>query len=109
MIFTKELNKKDYYKEILTQLTMFKFSEFELNILVTMLTSNRLEVNIDTREHIRKVLNKDKFITNNYIKRLRVKGVLLTKPNVNRVYYINPTIIQILQEGTITFNYIIHE
>lgn len=109
MIYQKELTRKEYYKDILDKLTFFKFSEFEIDILVAMLTSNMLEVNIDTREQIRKVLNKDKFITNNYIKRLREKEALLDKPNVTRVYCINPEIMDIIKAEKITFEYIIND
>ena len=109
MIFQRKLDKKEYYKELLSLLTFFKFSEFELDILTTMLCNNMTEVNIDTREYIRKILNKDKYITNNYVKRLRLKGVLLDRTDLNRVYYINPTIMEIIKEGKLTFEFSIND
>jgi len=104
MILVKVLkDKKEYYSEVLNKL--LDLSSFELDILLTMLESNRLEVNTDTREHIRKVLNKNKAVTNNYIKRLRTKGIFVNKEGYNMVYLFNPLILQVLQEGKLTYQY----
>lgn len=104
------VTSKNYYKAILMVLNFnLKLSELEIDIICTMLNNNMLEVNIDTREHIRKVLNKDKFMTNNYIKRLRSKGILLDNDKLNRVYYINPTILDIIKQGKISFEFIIND
>jgi predicted transcriptional regulator len=108
MILEKVISRKEYYKDILNKMVFFSLSTFEVDIIITMLNSNRLEVNTDTREHIRKVLDKDKAITNNYIKRLRNKGVLLDGDKT-ATYILNPTVLQIINDGWITYNYIIHD
>ncbi len=106
MEYNIPVNKKDYYKAILMVLNFnLNLSSLELDILCTMLNNNMLEVNIDSREHIRKVLNKDKFMTNNYIKRLRNKGMLLDHPELNRVYYINPIILNIIKDRKVSFEF----
>lgn len=104
MLLQKTVNKSDYYKQILATLYFFKFTDFELDILAAMLNNNMTVVNIDSREVIRKVLNKDKFIINNYIKRLKNKGVFLDIPNT-KVLNINPTIIELIKEGQITYGF----
>ena len=71
------VNSQNYFKAMLTVLNFnLNLSELEMDILCAMMNNGLIEVNIDTREIIRKVLNKDKFMTNNYIKRLRNKNVL---------------------------------
>jgi hypothetical protein len=100
------ISNKDYYKAMLMVLNFnLKLSELEMDILCTMLNNGMYEVNIDTREVIRKVLDKDKFMTNNYIKRLRNKQVLLDKQGSNRVYYINPIIMNIINDRKVSFEF----
>ena len=102
------VNSQNYFKAMLTVLNFnLNLSELEMDILCAMMNYGLIEVNIDTREIIRKVLNKDKFMTNNYIKRLRNKNVLLDKPNANRVYYINPAILNIMNDMKVSFEFII--
>lgn len=97
---------KSYHKAIL-QIYNFnlKLSDFELDIISTMLTYGMLEINPDTKEIIRKVLDKDKFITNNYIKRLKDKGVLLPKED-QRGYTLNPNIANLTKDNKISFEFI---
>lgn len=104
MVLKKTVNKSEYYKQILATLYFFKFTEFELDILSAMLNNDMTVVNIDSREVIRKVLNKDKFIINNYIKRLKGRNVLLEIPGT-KALNINPMIISLIKEGQITFNF----
>lgn len=104
------VTKETYVKAVLMSINfLLNLTNFEIKILCAMINNNMLEVNIDTREHIRKVLNKDKFMTNNYIKSLRTKGVLLDHPKNSKVYYINPTIIDIIKEGKISFEFGIND
>jgi len=104
MLLQKTVNKSEYYKQILATLYFFKFTEFELDILSAMLDNDMTVVNIDSREVIRKVLNKDKFIINNYIKRLKNRNVFLEIPNT-KALNINPIIIDLIREGQITYNF----
>jgi len=108
MLLQKTVNKPDYYKQMLATLYFFNFTDFELDILSAMLSNNMTIVNIDSREVIRKVLNKDKFIINNYIKRLKTKNVFLEIPDT-KVLNINPIIINLLRDGEITFKFNIND
>lgn len=102
--------KETYVKAVLMSINfLLNLTNFEIKILCAMLNSNMTIVNIDTREHIRKVLNKDKFMTNNYIKSLRTKNILLDHPTMSKVYYINPTILEIIKAGKISFEFVINE
>lgn len=109
MIFQKEIPKIEYNREVLKSLSfIFNLSDLELDILVAMLNNNYTVINIDSREMIRKVLNKDKYLTNNYIKRLRDKQVLLDKMG-SKMFYINPIILDILKEGEVVFKFKIND
>jgi len=104
-----KVKKEDYVKAMLTIINFnLKLSELELDIITAMINNNMTVVNIDSREIIRKVLNKDKYITNNYIKRLRSKGVFLEKPN-DKQFYINPNILDILKDKEVSFKFHITE
>jgi hypothetical protein len=104
MIFEKEITNKDYCREVLSSLSFFNFTSFELDILCVMLNNNIQVLNSDSREKIRKVLDKGKFTINNYIKRLRDKQVLLTI-NGTEHYKINPLVLNILKEGEVVYRF----
>lgn len=104
------VTSKSYYKAILTILNFsLNMSKLELDIIAVLLYHNMLEINADSREVIRKELDKDKFITNNYIKSLKAKGILLIKDNDPKKAYINPEIINIVREPKLTFEFIIND
>jgi len=95
-----------YYKSILMILNFnLELSNLEMDIISTLMDNDMLEVNIDSREYLRKILNKDKFMTNNYVKRLRNKNILLPKKD-SKAFYINPELVTILKEGNLNFKFI---
>lgn len=104
------VTNKSYYKAILTVLNFsLKISKLELDILAILLYHNMLEINADSREIIRKELDKDKFITNNYIKSLKLKNIILTDLNNPKRAYVNPEIVRIVKEPKLSFEFIINE
>ena len=109
MEYNIPVERKDYYKAILMVINFnLNLSNLEMDILSILLNNGLTVVNIDARDLLRKELNKDKFITNNYIKRLRDKGVLLSNDK-NKDLNINPNILSIIKDGKISFEFEIHE
>lgn len=104
------VTSKGYYKAILTILNFsLNMSKLELDILAVLLYHNMLEINADSREIIRKELDKDKFITNNYIKSLKAKGIILTNPTDPKKAYVNPEVVNIVKEPKLSFEFIIND
>jgi predicted transcriptional regulator len=83
-------------------------SKLELDILATLLNHNVTIVDTEARDIIRKALNKGKYNINNYISRLRKKKIFITKP-VDKNLYINPSLIEIVRDKKVSFEFIIHE
>jgi hypothetical protein len=103
------VNIKNYHKAILMVLNFnLNLSKMELDIVACILNHNMETVDLYSREIIRKELDKDKFIINNYIGRLKDKKILLIKP-ADKKLYVNPSIIEIAKDGKITFEFIINE
>jgi predicted transcriptional regulator len=99
------VKKEDYYKSILTILNFnLGLSALEMDIIVTMLNNNTTTVNADSREIIRKVLDKSKFVTNNYIMRLKNKGVLIPS-KTDKTLYINPNLVESVTDKKIAFEF----
>ena len=100
---------KNYCKAILTILNFqLKLSPFELEILALLLTQNKEFVNTDSRDLIRKVLGKGKYNTNNYIIKLKDKGILLPT-TIDRTLQINPAILELVKDKKVSFEFIVHD
>lgn len=96
---------KNYHKAILMILNFnLNLSKFELDILATLLNYNISVVDVEARDIIRKELNKDKFNTNNYINRLKAKGVFITKP-ADKKLYVNPALLEIVKDKKVSFEF----
>ena len=109
MNYPININKESYHKAMLMILNFkLNLSNMEIDMLSTLLKNGITIIDTDARDLIRKVLNKDKFITNNYIKRLRNKHVLLSKDNDKKLY-INPSILEIVKDREVSFKFEIHE
>lgn len=96
---------KAYHKAILmiinTPLNL-NLSKFEIDILACILNHNMETINADSRKTIANELNKDNFNINNYIVRLRDKGILITKP-ADKNLYVNPKVIDLVRDNNIGF------
>lgn len=101
---------KDNLTEVILTILNFNLgmSKLEIKIIATLLDNGYIKVNIDARDIIRKVLDLDKFSTNNYIKRLRTKGILLEKPN-DKQFYINPGILQAVESKDLSFKFNVND
>ena len=99
------VKNKNYHKAVLMILNFnLNLSNLEIDILATLLNYNISIVDINARDIIRKEINKDKFNTNNYINRLKNKGILVVKP-ADKNLYINPTILDIVKNKRISFQF----
>lgn len=99
------VNRDSYHKAMLMVLNFnLNLSNMELDMLSTLLKNDIKVVDTDARDLIRKVLNKDKFITNNYIKRLRNKGVFILN-NTDKKLYINPSLLEICDDKKVSFEF----
>jgi hypothetical protein len=111
MEYTFKLPKENYYKATLLVLNIVSnlgMTKLEVDILSTLLERNITVINTDSREIIRKVLDKDKFSLNNYIKRLKAKHILLPNKDTNKVYmefYINPHIVAAVKDRELNFKF----
>ena len=103
MKYNIKVTKDNVYKIILNIINFsLKLTPLELDILQIILENNINIIDTNARELIRKVLNKDKFITNNYIIKLKNKNILLAD---SKKLYLNPGINDIVKSKSITFNF----
>lgn len=106
MEFIKEfkVDRDSFSKAVLTILNFqLKLSELEIEMLSVMLSHNITKIDTSTREMLRKVLNRNKFDINNYIKRLKEKKFILTKED--KSLYINPNISALMNFKTFIFKF----
>jgi biotin operon repressor len=104
-IFTVDKNK--YHKAIL-QIYNFnlKMSDLELDIISTLIANNLSEVNADSKDILRQKLDVSKFMLNNYIKRLKDKGILIPIED-NIGYTINPNIVNLTKDPNVSFEFVV--
>lgn len=90
MEFKLPVNKYNIYKTILTMIN-FKLglSTMEIDMIATMFKYNYDILNAEARDILRKALDKDQYSINNYIKRLKAKGLLLEE---DKKIYMNPNL-----------------
>ena len=100
-------NKDIYYKALLityNAVGKMGLSKLEIDILSTMLKNGLKTVNTDTREIIRKELDKGKYVVNNYIIGLKEKGIFVEQENT-KALIINPNIINSVKDNQVTFKF----
>lgn len=99
--------KDNYYKQVLGLLNFnLKLSKFEMNIISTLLDNGIKIVDTESRELLRKQLNKGKPTLNNYIKKLTDRNVLV-KTDTIRVLKINEGILESIEDAKLTFEFTI--
>lgn len=99
------VKSRDYHKALLMVLNFnLNLSNLELDIVSTLLNYNIEVVDIEAREIIRKELDKGKFNINNYIARLKDKGILIVKP-ADKALYVNPMIMDIVRDNKVSFEF----
>lgn len=99
------VNKENLVKAILKVVNFsLKLTDQEIDILAILINNKITVINTNARDLIRKISNKDKYSTNNYIKALKDKNVLLTKSNTKDLY-VNPNIETIVKSKSIKFTF----
>lgn len=101
------VNKDNIYKAILILINRpfeLNLSDLELDILATWLKHKIYVIDTDARDLIRKVLDKGKFNTNNYIKRLKAKNIIILAEDSKKLY-LNPKLASMVNSDTITFKF----
>ena len=98
--------KADSYHKSLLMIMNIPFNlnlrPLEIDMLACMLKHDMKIIDVYSREKIRKDLDKDKYVTNNYIVRLREKNILVTKP-ADKNLYLNPKIIEMVKDPNMNF------
>jgi len=101
------VTKENYCMAMITAVGCFiKTTSFEKRILSTMLNWGILYLTEGNREKLRTELNKSSFNLNNYIKKMKDKGIFIYEENILMV---NPTIIKIIESGKIHLNFTIQQ
>lgn len=96
MNYPIKVTKDKYYKAALSLMNCFlKLTDFELDLIITMLNNNIKTISKESRNRLRGLLNKDAFTLNNYIKRLKDKKALI---EVNDELVINPNILKSVED-----------
>lgn len=100
------VTKDNVCNAILTILNFhLKLSEFEIKMISILLQNKISTIDTSARDLLRKVLDKDKFSINNYVKRLVDKNIILKEDKTKKLY-IDPTIIKLTNEKEINFKFI---
>lgn len=103
MIFPIPTTKEKYYKAALKVINCFlNLTDYELDIIVTMLNYNIKYLTKDTRARLRELLKSDTATFNNYIKRLKDKKALVESEEGLEV---NPNIVNSVSDGEITIKF----
>lgn len=103
MIYPIKLNKDKYHNAIVKVIACFlNLTDFEIDVLVTMLKYNIYSITTDTRIIIRNQLGKDTYTFNNYIKRLKDKKALVVKDGV---LVILPSIVKCVKDQEINIKF----
>lgn len=107
MIIPVPISKESYTKAILSTVnTFFNLSKKELIVLTAMIENNIHELTTTNREKLRGILNMDQISLNSYIFKLKNKGNSLVI--MNNVLSVNPYILKVIKDKSITFNFETH-
>lgn len=97
------VSKDDLYKISISVLTYkVGLTTSEVDVIVTLLRNNITTINSRARDILRQTLDKSKFSTNNYIKQLKDKQ-LLVKSDKGRELSLHPMLARLNKEKQITF------
>ncbi len=107
MEYKLRVNDKGYYKGMLKLFSLnpsCELSTLEIDMLTVMLCNKMTVINGDSKEAIRKALNKSKYMVNNYVTRLKTRGILIPLPN-SKYSQINPDLLGYVKEGKVSFEF----
>lgn len=101
------VDSKSYCKAILMIYNFkLRLSDLELDIVSVLLRSKLKMVNTNSREIIIKELNIDKYTLNNYIKRIKDKGIF---SKVNKDLIVDPNLFEIIKHPKVSFEFIVND
>jgi hypothetical protein len=105
MVIKIPIQKEDQIFKAILNIVNFnlKLTEKEINIICDMLKKDITVINKDTRKIL--TTPKDKYNFNNYIVRLKEKGVLLDQNGVTRL---NPNIVELSKHKSVGFEFIVN-
>ena len=107
MEYNLKIEKKKYNLAMLKVINCFlNMTEFELEIIAAMLNNNILILNTESRKLLRDITNKGIATTNNYIKNLKDKRILLEQ---EEGLVINQSIIKPIEDGEVNIKFNILE
>lgn len=105
MEYVIPIQNDKYYKAILMILNFqLNMSDLELEIVSTMLSKKIYDITPETRDMICKELSISAFLRNNYIKRLRDKGILLLRDS-DKTYTLSPSLIELVKDRKVSFEF----
>lgn len=103
MVYPIKLSKDKYHKAVIKIIACFlNLTDFEVDVITTMLKYNIHSITTDTRIIVRNHLGKDTYTFNNYIKRLKDKRALIVKDGE---LVILPSIIKCIQDKEINIKF----
>ena len=99
------VNKEQYYTSVLQAFNpILGLSKKEIQILNCVLSNGQTSMSTLNREHVRKTIGITKYSLNNYIGRLRIKGILY-KDKSNKTLTIHSGLVDNLNKGKIEYNF----
>lgn len=111
MNYEIKVTADNYYRALLKILNFkLDLSDLEIDFICVLLNNKLGEITPETKEIIALSLNKDKYMINNYIKRLKEKSILVKNKDSRFGHFIlNPYLLDALKDSTISFKVDIEE
>lgn len=102
MIHLIPSDKNRFHKQLLLILNFnWNLTDFEVDIMSTILSNNIKTIDTQSRKILVSKLKKSSFTLNNYIKRLKDKGLLIEEGELK----VNPEFEALFQDNEITFKF----
>lgn len=105
---TKEIpTNKDLFNKQMLMIVNFYFNltSYEIDIMTHILNSGKTIIDTNLRHELKGNLKKDSFNINNYISRLKKKGIL-EKDSTGGQLKVNPQFLALFTDKEITFKFV---
>lgn len=101
------VKKEGVSKAILRLLSTFQnFSNYEINLMTTMLNNNIKSLDTPSRKKVRTLMNSDQYTFNNYVSKMIKSGALFKGSNGLEIH---PSIVQIVKDQKLSISFKILE
>ncbi len=105
MEYNLQVTKNTHNKVILSILNFnFKLSDLETDMVASMLKYNITVINKESRLKIGRDVSSERSLINNYILRLKDKGILVTKAQDKKLY-VNPSLLALRNSPNLSFKF----